>query len=181
MICFYQINCFGNYSLFERGLNGMELLGFTIISLILISFLLWYYTKIPKSNFKENEIQVEKTSRYPKLLQYLLITIPCTILFFEFFNFVNLFTILDMIMLGFLTTLMLYLSITPQIIKLVKRPKLDNPIYQSTDIILQSNSNDANFIIAKKTTSTWVRILTFILIVFVIATPFQEFLGFSFF
>ena len=55
--------------------------------------------------------------------------------------------------------------------------ELDNPIYQSTDILLQSNSADANFVIAEKTTSTWVKILVYILIAFVVIIPVDELFG----
>ncbi|ARV15637.1 hypothetical protein [Polaribacter sp. SA4-12] len=55
--------------------------------------------------------------------------------------------------------------------------ELDCPIYHSKDILLQSNSNDVSFFIDKKTTSTWVKILAFFLIIFMVFTSFQEFLG----
>jgi hypothetical protein len=111
MIYNYQISCFPSdyYSFLERGLNGGELLLFTIISLILVSILLWYYNKIPKTNSPKNEFET--------------------------------------------------------------------PIYQSKDILLQSNYNDINFIIAEKTTSTWVKILVYFLIAFVAITPLYQLLG----
>ncbi|WP_299672723.1 hypothetical protein [uncultured Polaribacter sp.] len=54
---------------------------------------------------------------------------------------------------------------------------LETPIYQSKDILLQSNSLDANFIIAEKSTSTFVKILVYILIAFVAITPLYQLLG----
>ena len=55
--------------------------------------------------------------------------------------------------------------------------ELNNPIYQSKDILLQSNSQDVSFVIAESKTSTWVKVLAFVLILCVAFTPFQEFLG----
>ena len=101
---FYIINCFG----YQNESNGYDLLMFAFGSFVIISMLLFYYSKLPKSNH--------------------LIT------------------------------------------------ELDNPIYQTKDILLQSNSNDINFSFTEKTTSTWVKILAFIIIIFIATTPFQEFL-----
>jgi hypothetical protein len=53
---------------------------------------------------------------------------------------------------------------------------LDNPVYQSTDILLQSNYNEASFVIAKKPTSIFVKFLVYILILYVVITPFNQFL-----
>ena len=103
---------------------------------MVISFLLWYYNNIPKSNFKETDSKAErKVLRLPKLIVYLLITIPSIIMLIEFFNFGKLFTSFDIIALSSMATFILYLNITPEIKKLIKRPKLDNPIYQTKDII----------------------------------------------
>jgi hypothetical protein len=181
MIYSFKISCFPGsyYYISERGLNAGELLLFTILSLILVTFLLIYYKTIPKSNFNESDIQVKRTiSDWPKLLIYLLIIIPTLILVIEFFNFGNLFTGFDIFMLSSLTTIMLYLNITPKIIKkIVKKQNLKNPIYQTKDIFLQSNSLDANFIIAERTTSTFVKVFVCILIVLVALTPLYQLLG----
>ena len=92
------MNCFGDYYFWDRGLNGGELLLFAIISLFIVSILLLYYNKIPKSNnskpkfdnslyqFKDillqsnnldaNFILAEKTtSTFTKTLVYLMILI----------------------------------------------------------------------------------------------------------
>lgn len=58
---------------------------------------------------------------------------------------------------------------------------LDTPIYQTKDILLQSNSLDASFIIAEKTTSTWAKVITFIMIVVVLFTPLYKLLGTGYF
>lgn len=52
-----------------------------------------------------------------------------------------------------------------------------NPIYQTKDILLQSNSAEASFVIAKRSTSILVKVLVFVLIFSFVFTPFQEFLG----
>ena len=172
------ILCF--QSPFREELSGNDLFIFALGSIVFISILLFYYDRIPKSNFKENDTHIEyKTSRWRKLLLYLLIIIPTVTLLIEFFNFGNLFTDFDIFSLITLVTLILYLSITPEIKKVIKRPKLDNPIYQQKDILLNSNSIETNFVIAESKTSTWVKVLAFVLILCVAFTPFQEFLGIS--
>ncbi len=169
------ICCFGDC---YRTMSGGDLIFVTFLFAVIISFLLFYYDRIPKSNLNENEIQVErKVSRLPKLILYLSIVIPSIILLVEFFNFGNLFTGFDIIMLSSLATLVLYSNITPEMKKIIKRPNLDNPIYQTKDIILQSNAADANFVIAERTTSTWAKVLVIVLILCIAFTPFQEFLG----
>jgi len=100
------INCFPNS--FQQQLSAYDLLIFALGSLVLISFLNFYYNKIPKSN--------------------------------------------------------------------TQKSSLDSPIYQTKDILLQSNSSDANFVIAKSITSTWVKLLAFVLILIFAFTPFQDFL-----
>ena len=171
------LNCLGPYP-FGYYPTAYDLLIFGLGSLAVISLLLWYYSKIPKSNFKENDIQIEiTTTRWPKLLAYLLIIIPAIILFIELFNFGNLFTHFDVFMLSSLVSLLLYLNITPEVKKIVKRKLLDNPIYQTRDILLQSSSSDDNFMITQSTTSAWVKILAFVLIAFVVIIPVDQLFG----
>jgi hypothetical protein len=171
------LNCLGPYPLGYYPI-AYDLLMFGVGSFVVISLLLWYYSKIPKSNFKENDIQIEiRTSRWPKLLAYLLFIIPAIILFIELFNFGNLFTYFDVFMLSSLVSLLLYLNITPEVKKIVKRKILENPIYQTRDILLQSSSSDANFMITQSTTSAWVKILTFVLIAFVVIIPVDQLFG----
>ncbi|MGY8909426.1 MAG: hypothetical protein ACKVIG_06135 [Flavobacteriales bacterium] len=88
---------FGNYTTF------FDLLMFALGSFVVISILLLYYNKIPKSNNS--------------------------------------------------------------------KPKFDNPLYQSKDILLQSNNLDANFILAEKTKSTFTKTLVYIMILIVAFTP----------
>ncbi|WP_435413859.1 hypothetical protein [Polaribacter aestuariivivens] len=57
------------------------------------------------------------------------------------------------------------------------KDELKTPIYDSKDILLQSNSLDANFIIPEKTTSTFVKVFVFILIALVAFTPLYQLLG----
>jgi hypothetical protein len=52
--------------------------------------------------------------------------------------------------------------------------KLENPIYQSKDFLFQSNSTDSNLIITKSTSSTFVKIIVFILISFVVFIPVDQ-------
>lgn len=177
-----SLNLVGHYHFSDNVLNGIELMFFAFISFILVSTLLFYYDKISKRNLTESEIQTEtKTSRLPKLFVYLSFIIPFIILSLDFFNFGNLFTSFDAIMLCFLVTLILYFNIVPEIKKVIKKPKLDNPIYQSKDVLLQSNSLETNFIIAEKTTSTWVKGFVFILIFLVVVTPLYQLLGVEYF
>jgi hypothetical protein len=162
------INCFG----YQNDPNGFDLLMFTLGALIVISILIFYYNNIPKSNFKENEIQTDRTiSRWPKLLVYLLFIVPAIIMLVEFFNFGNLFTSFDIFMLSSLAALILYLNITPEIRKIVKRPRLETPIYQTKDILLQSNSGDVNYIGVKETTSKWVKAFVYITIFLLVVFP----------
>ena len=104
-IIFLLINCFG----YENEPNGYYLLMFGLGSFVLISFLLFYYNRIPKSNISHKDIE--------------------------------------------------------------------NPIFQSSDILLHSNSAATSFVIAEDKTSTWVKVLAFVLILCVAFTPFHEFLG----
>jgi hypothetical protein len=55
--------------------------------------------------------------------------------------------------------------------------ELTNPIYQTKDILLQSSSNDVNFIITQSSTLTLVKILVFVLIAFVVFIPVDQLLG----
>lgn len=168
------INCFG----YQNDPNGYDLFMFGLGSFVVISILFFYYNNIPKSNFEENDMEIErKVSRLPKLIIYLLIIIPSIMILVDLFDFGNLFTVFDIFMLISLTTLILYFNISPEIKKIVYKPQLDNPIYQTKDILLQSNSAEASFVIGKKSTSTLVKVLVFVLIFSFAFTPFQEFLG----
>ena len=97
------------FPFYDRGLSAYDLMMFSLGSFVLISFLLFYYNRIPKSN--------------------------------------------------------------------PTKSNLDNPIYQTKDILLQSNAADANFVIAERTTSAWAKVLVIVLILYIAFTPFQEFLG----
>jgi hypothetical protein len=94
---------------FYFSLNAYDLLMFAIGSFILISMLLFYYNRIPKSNSQKDE--------------------------------------------------------------------LETPIYQSKDILLQSNNIEANYLIAEKTTSKWVKAIIYIFIAIIIFTPFYKLIG----
>ncbi|WP_298779192.1 hypothetical protein [uncultured Polaribacter sp.] len=54
------------------------------------------------------------------------------------------------------------------------KDELENPIYQTKDILLQSNSFDANFIIAEKTTSTSTKLILYVLIAFIVVIPVDQ-------
>ena len=75
--------------------------------------------------------------------------------------------------------LLLFYNIIPKSKNL--KSEIDNPIYQSKDIILQSNSLNASFIIAEKTTSVWIKVITFIMIFVISFTPLYELLGIGYF
>ena len=98
------INCFG----YQNEPNGFDLLMFALGSFVLISFLVFYYDRIPKSNKSKTE--------------------------------------------------------------------LDTPIYQTKDIFLESNSANASFVLAEKSTSTWIKVFAFVLILLMVFTPFQDFI-----
>ena len=100
--------CFGGCN-YYWSMSAYDLLIFTLGSFVLISFLLFYYNRIPKSNISHKDIE--------------------------------------------------------------------NPIFQSSDILLHSNSAATSFVIAEDKTSTLVKILAFVLILCVAFTPFHEFLG----
>lgn len=102
--------CFGGCNNYYWSMSAYDLLIFALGSFVIISFLLFYYKRIPKSNH----------------------------------------------------------SIT----------ELDNPIYQTKDILLQSSSSDANFMITQNTTSAWVKILAFALIAFVVIIPVDQLFSF---
>lgn len=102
-----------HFAPYEYGLDFAALVLFSFGSFMVISILLFYYSKIPKSNSSKSEIQT--------------------------------------------------------------------PIYQSKDILLQSNQVDANFLIAEKTTSTWVKGFVFVLIFLVVVTPLYQLLGVEYF
>lgn len=98
--------CFGGCNYFYWSMSAYDLLMFGLGSFVIISFLLFYYNRIPKSNNPISE--------------------------------------------------------------------LDNSIYQTKDILLQSSSSDANFIMTQSTTSAWVKILAFVLIAFVVIIPVDQ-------
>lgn len=101
----FVINCLG----LKNEPNSYDLLMFAIGSFILISFLLAYYNRIPKSNSSKDQLK--------------------------------------------------------------------KPIYQSKDILLQSNFLEVNFIITEKTTSIFVKVFIYILIAFVAITPLYQLFG----
>ncbi|QOD60070.1 hypothetical protein H9I45_12050 [Polaribacter haliotis] len=64
---------------------------------------------------------------------------------------------------------------------ITSKDKLETPIYESKDIILQSNSLDANFTITEKSTSTFVKVFVCVLIGLVAFTPLYQLLGVEYF
>lgn len=61
------------------------------------------------------------------------------------------------------------------------KSKFQNPIYQSKDILLQQNSINGNYLMAEKTSSTWVKAIIYIFIAIIIFTPFYELIGVAYF
>jgi hypothetical protein len=102
-----------HFTPYEFGLDLIGLLLFGIGSFVLISMLLFYYNRIPKSNQPKSEFQ--------------------------------------------------------------------NPIYQSKDILLQQNSVNGNYLMAEKTSSTWVKAIICLFIAIIIFTPFYELIGVDYF
>tara|TARA_R110002126_G_scaffold291781_1_gene457955 strand:- start:26580 stop:26912 length:333 start_codon:yes stop_codon:yes gene_type:complete len=102
-----------HFAPYEYGLDFAALVLFSFGSFMVISILLFYYSKIPKSNAPKDE--------------------------------------------------------------------LETPIYQSTDILLQSSSADANYLVTGKTTSTWVKGFVFVLFFLVVVTPLYQLLGVEYF
>ena len=168
-IKFLVINCFGYY---DSEPNAFDLLMFALGSIVIVSMLLFYYNRIPKSNRKEDDVQVEKTiSRFPKFLAYLLFIIPSTILVIEFFNFGNLFTIFDIIILSLLISLLIYSNINVDVKKNVANLKLDNPIYRSKDFILESINHNDRLFFNKESLRASSKIIIYSLVAIFIITP----------
>ncbi|WP_165734356.1 hypothetical protein [Polaribacter sp. 20A6] len=103
-----SLNLLPFFPFYDRVLTAYDLLMFSFGSFVVISFLLFYYHKIPKNNSPKS--------------------------------------------------------------------KLDHPLYQSNDILLQSNSTDVGFKTAEIKTSSLITILACILILLIAFTPFQDFL-----
>lgn len=82
-----------------------------------------------------------------------------------------------------ISMLLFYYNIKPKIINVVKRQShnMNNPIYQSKDVLLQEISTEGNYLIAEKTTSTWVKAIIYIFIAIVIFTPFYELIWVEYF
>ncbi|WP_158839484.1 hypothetical protein [Polaribacter sp. L3A8] len=55
--------------------------------------------------------------------------------------------------------------------------ELENTIYQSKDVLLQSNNSNINLIITQSTTSIWGKALVLVLIAFVIIVPVDKLIG----
>jgi hypothetical protein len=68
-----------------------------------------------------------------------------------------------------ISILLLYCSKIPKSNNLIT--ELDNPIYQTKDILFQSNSANTNFIIAQKTTSVFVKVCVYIAIFIFVVFP----------
>lgn len=107
------LNLLPQFPFLDKTLSGYDLLMFALGSFVLISILLFYYNRIPKSYL-------------PKEI-------------------------------------------------------IESPIYQSKDILLQENSIEGNYLIAEKTTSTWVKAVIYLVIAIVIFTPFYELIGVQYF
>lgn len=103
----------GGHNIFGNPLSAYDLIIFTLGSLVVISILLLYYNRIPKSTKQISE--------------------------------------------------------------------LENPIYQSKDILLQSKIEDANYLAVEKSTSFWVKVLVYIMIGIVVFTPLYKLLGTDYF
>ncbi|MFK8059478.1 MAG: hypothetical protein AB8B78_05240 [Polaribacter sp.] len=59
--------------------------------------------------------------------------------------------------------------------------KLDNSIYQSKDILLQSSINDDNLLVTESTNSNFVKSFVYIIILILIFTPVYKLLGTGYF
>ena len=55
--------------------------------------------------------------------------------------------------------------------------ELDNPIYQSKDILLQEKISDGMYYPSQVATSIWVKISVFILVILVAITPLYQLFG----
>lgn len=78
-----------------------------------------------------------------------------------------------------ISILLIYYNRIPKSTKQIS--KLENPIYQSKDILLQSKIEDANYLTTEKSTSLWVKALIYIMIGIVVFTPLYKLLGTDYF
>ena len=96
---------------------------------------------------------------------------------YPFGNYTTFFDLLMFALGSFvvISVLLLYYNRIPKSNKVTS--ELDNPIYQSKDILLQLNNLDSNFIIAEKTTTTFTKTFVYIMILIVIFTPLYQLFG----
>jgi len=176
LLIFSVICCFGEcYQ--SKSLNLEELLLFAFCSFIMVSFLLIYYRFIKKTN-KSLE---KKVSGLPKFLFYLLILIPLLTKFIELFNFGNLFITFDIIVVNFFMALFLFFTLKQEVKRVIFKENLINPIYQSKDILLQSNSIDSKLLSVEQTSSIWVKMVLYFFIIVLVFTPVYKLLGTGYF
>ncbi|WP_189663241.1 MULTISPECIES: hypothetical protein [unclassified Polaribacter] len=74
-----------------------------------------------------------------------------------------------------ISVLLLYYSQIPE--NKNSKSALDKPLYQSKDVLLQSNNLEANFINTKKSASTFTKLFVFVLVFWVIFIPLYQLLG----
>lgn len=102
-----------HFTPYEFGIDFFGLVIFSLGAMVVISILLFYYNRIPKSSKKEDNLQ--------------------------------------------------------------------NPIYQYNDVLLQTRVVGSNHLSVEKTTSTWVKMVLYLVIAIVIFTPFYKLIGVNYF
>ena len=98
-------------------------------------------------------------------------------------HFENLVTSFDLLLIGLLlllVSLLEYLEL-PRTQKKVKENVLNNPIYHSKDVLLQSKVENANYLVVEKSQSILVKGLIYAMILVVVFTPLYKLLGTDYF
>lgn len=90
-------------------------------------------------------------------------------------------TVSVVLLLLFVTVLIWFYNRIPKSTDRGNPFELKNPIYQYKDMLLQEKNSDSLTLFADKTTSVWVKIFIYILIVLIATTPLFELLNLNYF
>lgn len=90
----------------------------------------------------------------------------------------------DLLMFGLGSSVLIfilgfYYNIIPE--SSTTKSDLQNPIYQSKDILLQSKFNQTNYLVTENKTSTVMNIIIYLITIVVVFTPIYKLLGAGYF
>ena len=171
------INCLG--PLYNKTISFYDVLVFGLGSIVLISLLLFYYSKISRKRiFKNGKEYIEAKKDYFIWVNIFVCILALFLITSSIEKIIKYSDMLILVSLGLSIFYLNYIHKGTTIKRVFKQLDLKTPIYnQSKDILLQEKSINGIYLTQEKNLSIWMKLTIYLFIIIAITTPLYQLFG----